>query len=394
MKPTHLITLILCLIYTATQAQEVCGNEDFVRLHKQGLAQYAKKQYAEAIESLELANRYCPKCPDCKAMVAACRTALKKAKQDQTKAEADRIAREKQATVDKAQLIRDKEKAERIAKAKDIENAMLKQQLAEAKKPKPVIEKPKPDTENPPQPTTPTNGQVKEIAHGIKLVYVQGGSFMMGSNKGDANAKDNEMVNGKKHQETVSGFWIGQTEVTQAQWRAVMGKLYDADCDKCPVDNVSWNDVQQFLKKLNTRTGKTYRLPTEAEWEYAARGGTDWDDNYLYAGSNDIGNVAWYDGNYKNSKHGTPGTTHAVATQAARNQLGLYDMTGNVCEWCANWYKGYPSSSGVSDYTNSHRVIRGGSWFDRPQYSGVAYRDFQNPAVRDICIGFRLAFSQ
>jgi formylglycine-generating enzyme required for sulfatase activity len=347
--PTHLITLILCLMYAATQAQEICGNEDFVRLHKLGLAQYAKKQYAKAIESLELANRYCPKCPDCKAKVAVCRVALKN-----------------------QQIMQ--------------ENAELKRQLAETnKKPKP----PKPVVTPSPK-TDPFAGQ---------MVLVQGGSFMMGSNKGDANASDDEMVNGEKHQVTVAGFWIGRTEVTQAQWRAVMGKnparLYNKNCDKCPVDRVSWDDTQQFLKKLNARTGKTYRLPTEAEWEYAARAGdgTNWTDNYLYAGSNDIRNVAWYGGNYRNSKHGEQGTTHPVATKAA-NTLGLYDMTGNVWEWCADWYKGYPGSTGVSDYTNSYRVLRGGSWYHNPQFSRVAYRNYLIPKPMNADVGLRLALSQ
>lgn len=239
----------------------------------------------------------------------------------------------------------------------------------------------------------PTNGQVKEIAHGIKLVYVQGGSFVMGSNKGDATASDDEMVNGKKHLVAVAGFWIGQTEITQAQWRAVMGQnppeLHNMNCNNCPVEHVSWQDAQEFLKKL----GSNDRLPTEAEWEYAARRGTKRTDKYTYAGSNSIDDVAWYTGNYQTSKHGTQGTTHPVGTKAA-NQLGIFDMTGNVGEWCADWYKGYPGSSGVTDYTSSDRVLRGGSWSRNPQYSRVPNRDSPSPGLRNDNLGFRLVFSQ
>jgi formylglycine-generating enzyme required for sulfatase activity len=219
-----------------------------------------------------------------------------------------------------------------------------------------------------------------------QMVRISGGTFQMGSNDGEDDEKP-------PHSVTVSSFYMSKYEVTQAQWRAVMGsdpsELYNKGCDQCPVEQVSWEDVQKFITKLNTQTGKVYRLPTEAEWEYAARGGQP----YTYAGSDDIGSVAWYSGNYKSSKHGSKGTTHPVG-QLKANGYGLYDMTGNVWEWCSDWYKGYPGSSEVTDYTGSFRVLRGGGWSFNPQGCRVANRDSDTPAGRLIALGFRLVVSQ
>ena len=230
------------------------------------------------------------------------------------------------------------------------------------------------------------------------MVRVQGGQFMMGSNKGDTDEKP-------PHEVIVSDYQIGKYEVTQAQWRAVMGsdpeELWNTGCDECPVDDVSWNDIQQFLKKLNKLTGKKYRLPTEAEWEYAARGGQK-SKGYKYAGSNDIDKVAWYDDNYKNGKtYGSRGTTHPVGTKQP-NELGLYDMSGNVWEWCNDRYgKNYyqecadkgvvrnPQGPGKGSY----RVSRGGGWYDGARYCRSASRDYGSPTSRYSIVGFRLAHS-
>jgi formylglycine-generating enzyme required for sulfatase activity len=219
-----------------------------------------------------------------------------------------------------------------------------------------------------------------------QMVYISGGTFQMGSEDGADDEKP-------PHSVTVSSFHMSKYEVTQAQWRAVMGndpsELNNKGCDQCPVERVSWEDVQKFITKLNTQTRKDYRLPTEAEWEYAARGGQP----YTYAGSDDIGSVAWYDGNYKSSKHGSQGTTHPVGRLKA-NGYGLYDMSGNVREWCSDWYKGYPGSSGVSNLTGSDRVIRGGCWYFNPQDCRVARRKHGTPADWGFNIGFRLVVSQ
>ena len=152
-------------------------------------------------------------------------------------------------------------------------------------------------------------------------------------------------------------------------------------CDNCPVENVSWLQVKKFIQKLNEKTGVTWRLPTEAEWEYAARGGRQ-SRGYVYAGSNDLSKVGWHDNN-AGSK------THPVGGKEP-NELGLYDLSGNVLEWCEDWYKPYPGCTG-HDHTGSVRVLRGGSWYYYPQYCRVAFRSNDAPGNRSNGSGFRLA---
>ena len=217
-----------------------------------------------------------------------------------------------------------------------------------------------------------------------EMVFVQGGTFQMGSTDGE---NDEQPV----HTVRVDDFYIGKYEVTQAQWRAVMGadppELKFKGCDNCPVESVSWNDVQTFIRKLNEKTGKRYRLPTEAEWEYAARGGKK-SRGYKYAGSNDPDEVAWHNGN-SGSK------THPVGRKKP-NELGLYDMSGNVWEWCRDWYdkdyyKNSPGNNPKGPSSGSYRVLRGGSWYSLPQLCRVANRDWVNPWLRGVNYGFRLA---
>jgi len=217
------------------------------------------------------------------------------------------------------------------------------------------------------------------------MVSVRGGTFTMGctSEQGSDCGEDEKPA----HQVTVSDFAIGQYEVTQKEWREVMGTnpSYFKNCDNCPVEKVSWDDIQQFLTNLNAKTGKTYRLPTEAEWEYAARGGSS-SRGYKYAGSNTLSDVAWYTDN-SGSK------THPVGQKKA-NELGLYDMSGNVWEWCQDWYADYPTirtSNPRRPSTGSIRVGRGGSWSGGVQYCRVAYRNGHTPFRRYRDVGFRLA---
>jgi formylglycine-generating enzyme required for sulfatase activity len=211
---------------------------------------------------------------------------------------------------------------------------------------------------------------------GMEFVRIQAGSFMMGSNNGDSDEKP-------VHRVTISnGFEMGKYEVTQLQWRAIMGNnpSYFKGCNSCPVEQVSWDDVQEFINKLNAKNdGYEYRLPTEAEWEYACRAGTTGG----YAGNLD--SMAWYDSNSGDK-------THPVGTKQP-NAWGLYDMHGNVWEWCQDWYGAYPSNA-VTDpagaRSGSYRVIRGGGWGSGAQDCRAADRYGYAPDVRNGDLGFRL----
>ncbi len=223
------------------------------------------------------------------------------------------------------------------------------------------------------------------------LVQVKGGTFMMGcTDEKDKDCDDNEKP---PHQVSVSDFYIGKTEVTQKQWREVMGTNPSnfKNCDNCPVENVSWEDIQTFLQKMNSQTkGRKYRLPTEAEWEFAARGG-NYSKGFKYSGSNNIDDVAWYRSNSKSK-------TYPVGQKKA-NELGLYDMSGNVYEWCSDWYDSYKDSDRNTIQNNptgaekgTFRVFRGGSWYPNPQYCRVSGRFNDAPTYRDSNVGFRVVF--
>jgi len=233
------------------------------------------------------------------------------------------------------------------------------------------------------------------------MARITGGSFTMGckDTTRDGDCDDDEKP---PHEVRVRDFYISRYEVTQAQWRAVMGsdppKLHNKGCDECPVERVSWNDIKEFLKKLNTLTGKQYRLPTEAEWEYAARGGAQ-SRGYLYSGSNTIDEVAWYDENYANGNtFGEQKTTRPVGGKKP-NELGLYDMSGNVWECVADcWHKNYeeaPKDGTAWLEANggncSGRVVRGGSWYNYDYNCRVSIRSISYADLRDFSIGFRLA---
>ena len=243
-----------------------------------------------------------------------------------------------------------------------------------------------------PQPTKPESQPVQQPEpeperpqHNlpeIAMVYVSGGTFTMGatSEQGSDAGSDEKPA----HSVTLSGYYIGKYEVTQELWEAVMGSNPSYfKGDNLPVEQVSWDDVQEFLRKLNAMTGKRYRLPTEAEWEFAARGGNS-SRGYKYSGSNSLGSVAWY---YDNSG------THAVGTKSP-NELGIYDMSGNVWEWCQDWYGSYSSSSQRNPKgpnSGSSRVSRGGGWYDNAWCCRVSLRRNDTPDFRLGTLGFRLA---
>ena len=227
----------------------------------------------------------------------------------------------------------------------------------------------------------------------FKMIAVDGGTFTMGG----TSEQGSDAVSAEKptHSVTLSSYSIGETEVTQALWQAVMGQKPTSDGSQWsstyglgnnyPAYYVSWNDCQDFIRRLNALTGENFRLPTEAEWEYAARGGNK-SRGYKYAGSNNIDNVAWY---YDNSGS----QTHNVATKSP-NELGLYDMCGNVWEWCQDWYGSYSSGSQTNPTgpsSGNSRVGRGGCWGRSARECRVSYRYYDTPVSRSSGLGLRLA---
>ena len=217
------------------------------------------------------------------------------------------------------------------------------------------------------------------------MVAVDGGTFQMGSNDGRDNQKP-------VHSVTLSSYYIGQTEVTQALWKAVTGSGSSwsyFEGDNLPVESVTCNDCQYFINKLNQLTGERFRLPTEAEWEFAARGGNK-SRGYIYSGSDNIDDVAWHTGNSGKK-------THPVGTKAP-NELGIYDMSGNVWEWCQDWYGSYSNSAQTnptgpaSGYASGYaRMFRGGCYRFCVSTVFRNYYDFQ---AANIDLGFRLALSK
>ena len=224
------------------------------------------------------------------------------------------------------------------------------------------------------------------------MVKVEGGTFTMGatSEQGTSDPYDEEYPT---HQVTLTDFYIGKYEVTQEEWEAVMGKnpSYFKGSHR-PVEKVSWKDCRDFISKLNRLTGMNFSLPTEAQWEYAARGGKK-SKGYKYSGNNTIGDVAWYRVNaYDVGSSSSNYGTHTVGTKAP-NELGIYDMSGNVYEWCSDRYGSYSSSSQTNPTgpsTDSFRVFRGGSWINRARDCLVSFRYGDFPDFRDYNLGFRL----
>ena len=225
------------------------------------------------------------------------------------------------------------------------------------------------------------------------MVFVAGGTFLMGATieqLGDA-AKDETPT----HQVTLDSFYICKYQVTQSLWEEVMGHNPSYfKGENLPVENVSWNECQDFILRLNAMSGKNFRLPTEAEWEFAARGGNN-SRGYKYAGSNNLNEVAWYGDNSGKQ-------THPVGTKSP-NELGLYDMSGNVWEWCQDWYGKYnikveknPQGPMISFFRTffSSRVLRGGSWDSLAWSCRLSFRNLGSPGHRGSYYGLRLVLSQ
>ncbi len=243
----------------------------------------------------------------------------------------------------------------------------------------------------------PSNQDFIETAWGInmKMIWVEGGDFLMGctSEQGGDCGSDEQNV----RRVTVDGFYIGMLEVTQSQWEKVIGtsiyqqktkagasSIYGVGPDY-PMYYVSWDEAMEFCRILSNKTGRTYTLPTEAQWEYAARGGNK-NEGTKYAGSNMIDVVAWYTDN-------SGGNVHIVGSKRA-NALGIYDMSGNVWEWCKDWYANsyvsYDTNNPVGPSSGSNRVSRGGSWCYNASGCRVAYRFCYSPGARSRYLGFRV----
>ena len=216
------------------------------------------------------------------------------------------------------------------------------------------------------------------------MVKVEGGTFTMGaSGKLIDKAEQDEYP---AHKVKLASYYIGQTEVTQELWVAVMGdNPSQFKGVNLPVENVNWNDCQEFLSRLNNLTGEKFRLPTEAEWEYAARGG-NLSKDYIYSGSNNLFNVAWFSDN-------SDGVTHPVATKQA-NELGIYDMSGNVFEWCSDWYGSYDSSqqaNPVGPSSGGNHVTRSFCFSSTAPFFRVSDRQNSSPDWHNCDLGFRIA---
>ena len=259
-------------------------------------------------------------------------------------------------------------------------------------KPKPAVTKPKPAVKPKAKPAPRRNSSTANFSAELNklinnMVYVSGGTFTMGdTSEQGSDADDDEKPT---HSVTLSSYYICKYEVTQALWRAVMSSNpSNFKGDNLPVECVSWNDCQTFINRLNSYTDRNFRLPTEAEWEFAARGG-NYSRHYKYSGSNYISDVAWYDGNSGNR-------THPVGTKQA-NELDLYDMSGNVWEWCSDWYGSYSSYSQndpTGPNSGSNRVGRGGSWYGSAWFCRWSNRGDITPGSRYDGLGLRLVLSQ
>ena len=222
--------------------------------------------------------------------------------------------------------------------------------------------------------------QKMKLSNEYNLLYVQGGVYDMGNTEID------------KKRVTVKGFYMGETEVTQALWKEVMGSNPSHfKGDNLPVESVSWNDCQEFIQKLNAKTGKKFRLPTEAEWEFAARGGLK-TKGYEYAGSNTLDDVAWYYNNCGSLTQSRETRTHSVKSKHA-NELGLYDMTGNVWEWCSDSFQ-YKEKTANIDAGNTSKVVKGGSWFNTEQSCKVSFHYNYDPNSHNNTLGIRLVMDR
>lgn len=222
---------------------------------------------------------------------------------------------------------------------------------------------------------------------GVKFTmkYVKGGTYMMGATKEMGSYDKDEIV----HRATVKSFFMGETEVTQELWNAVMGKNPSKfKGENHPVEWITWDDCQEFIAKLNALTKQNFRLPTETEWEYAARGGC-YSKHYRYAGGNNLDEIAWHGGNILPMKK-----KHQPVRLKKPNEIGLYDMTGNVSEWCQDYYNAYgtdPMQPPANLARRNFRIMRGGCYNNSDYYLRVSNRNIFIHWRHDDNLGLRLA---
>ena len=243
----------------------------------------------------------------------------------------------------------------------------------------------KPENENKPE-SHPVSSVRTYTVNGVSfnMVHVQGGNFKMGATPEQAELSDDN--ESPVHNVTLTSFMIGQTEVTQELWTAVMRENPSIrPGEQMPVDNISWDDCQAFILKLNQMTGQQFHLPTEAQWEYAAKGGHK-HSTTIFSGADLSSTVGWCDLN-------SEGKTHIVGTKAP-NTLGIYDMTGNIQEWCEDWYGIYEDTAQTNPSgatSGAFRILRGGSWGQDSRFCRVTYRSRDTPNHRGAFYGMRLA---
>lgn len=287
----------------------------------------------------------------------------------------------------------------------DLDSKITRANTALKPKPKPQPSppnKPKPNNKRedigvtqPQYPTQNTSTSIPQVqtspvipakTHPLfSMIKVENGSFDMGSNDPNHYADERPV-----HKVVLRGFFLSKYEITQSQWREVMNGFPEGftnkACDNCPMVSVSWQDIQSFLTTLNQKTGKKYRLPTEAEWEFAAKGGKI-NSGFLFSGGNDLQKIAWFADN-------SDGKIHPTGEKKA-NDLGIYDLSGNVQEWCQDfynesYYKNSPPNNPINTQAADTRVVRGSSWNDTAEDARLTFRISENPAIKSDKIGFRV----
>ena len=369
----HILTIILFLATLTVAAQDYspCYTNNIAK----GDAAFSQCKYSEAKTYYVTAKKCNGGNPtEAKKKISACDAKIKEQKEKANAEEAKRIAEEK------AEETRRKEE-QKVADAKKRaeEEAAASRRMAENE-----------DAEKKRIADNESKGIYEIKGVSFKMVFVEGGKFNMGC----MTEQDSSCIAGELpvHSVIISDFYMGETEVTQALWKAVMGynPSHFKD-DNLPVESVCWNECQKFIVKLNELTGKKFRLPTEVEWEYAARGGNK-SLSYKYAGSNNIQEVAWY-GKTKSTANGRP---HPVKTKSP-NEIGLYDMCGNVWERCSDWWGLYGKTKQIDPKgpsSGSTRVLRGGGWDCNAWYCRVTCRYNCNPIYNVNSHGLRLVMTR